>query len=158
MRGSERSPKTKRGTRGHCDLGEEATWGKDVCVRAAWRCSVFSPPPIRQLLALAEGRAAAAAAEDGAKSRLRLRASSAEALPLDHAGADPGKTSVQQGRSDVRGRYGAVVRDCFIRRVEALLVVRRRLIDFLSSNIQMVLCSRELQGHPGVWIIPSPVL
>lgn len=37
----------------------------------------------------------------------------------------------------------------FIRGVRALLLVRGRLIDFLSSNIQPHLCSQR--GYPGVW-------
>lgn len=39
--------------------------------------------------------------------------------------------------------------------VEAPLLVRGRLIGFLSSNIQPRLCSRELEGHPGLWVVLS---
>lgn len=74
----------------------------------------------------------------GAKRRLRPRASPAEVAPLDHAGTQPGETSVQQGWSDVR--------DCFIRRIGAPLVVRGRLIDFISSNIHAARCCGVIQG------------
>lgn len=95
------------------------------------------PHPPRQLLTLADpGR----------------ESTPAEALPSERAGAKAAETSVLQGGSDVRERRAAAAPSSA---VGAPLLVRGRLIGFLSSNIQPRLCSRDLEGHPGLWVVLS---